>query len=104
MLTVHAMYLLTYYCICILLQVAPAQPGEFDWIVPGGGSDLDSDSDSVTVASEEESLAPSKNVYVPGKCINTIDYTSDDEEVLCGEECNPSEQLCHGCRLRMTFN
>mmetsp|Transcript_29429 Transcript_29429/g.64485 ORF Transcript_29429/g.64485 Transcript_29429/m.64485 type:complete len:87 (+) Transcript_29429:971-1231(+) len=45
-----------------------------------------------------------KDAYVPGKCINTIDYTSDDEEILCGEECNPAEQLCHGCRMRMTFN
>ena len=37
--------------------------------------------------------------YIPGKCNNVI-YTKDDgEDVVCGNDCNPAEQLCHDCRI-----
>ena len=33
-----------------------------------------------------------------GKCSNVIDWDSDGEDVLCGEDCSPNEQVCHRCR------
>ena len=36
--------------------------------------------------------------YVPGKCLNVI-YEDDEGNVeQCNNPCNPSEQLCHGCK------
>lgn len=37
--------------------------------------------------------------YVPGKCNNVIFTDVDGTEAICGNPCNPSEQLCHDCRL-----
>ena len=37
--------------------------------------------------------------YVPGKCCNVIFTDTDGMDTLCGNDCNPSEQLCHDCRL-----
>jgi len=33
-----------------------------------------------------------------GRCINVVGQ-EDGSDVLCGEECNPAEQLCHSCRI-----
>ena len=33
-----------------------------------------------------------------GKCSNVVDWDSDGEDVLCGEDCSPNEQVCHRCR------
>ena len=33
-----------------------------------------------------------------GKCSNVVDWDSDGQDVLCGEDCSPSEQICHRCR------
>ena len=46
------------------------------------------------------------DLYVPGRCMNVLGYDDDDDPVICGDACNPSEQLCHFCRVsahRMTF-
>jgi len=33
-----------------------------------------------------------------GKCSFVVDWDSDGQDVLCGEDCSPSEQICHRCR------
>ena len=33
-----------------------------------------------------------------GKCSNVVDWDSDGQDVLCGEDCSPNEQICHRCR------
>ena len=43
--------------------------------------------------------------YEPGQCINVIDTDEEGNETVCGNPCNPSEQLCRDCRVyghRMT--
>ena len=37
--------------------------------------------------------------YEPGQCINVIDTDEDGNETVCGNPCNPSEQLCRDCRV-----
>ena len=36
--------------------------------------------------------------YVPGACKQVI-YSDETGDVVCGNACNPAEQLCHCCRL-----
>jgi hypothetical protein len=36
--------------------------------------------------------------YVPGKC-NMISFNENGDEVVCGNDCNPAEQICHDCRV-----
>ena len=37
--------------------------------------------------------------YVQGKCTMVIGYEPEtDEEIVCGDACNPAEQICHFCR------
>ena len=39
------------------------------------------------------------SLYVPGKCVNVIGYDPEtDEDIICGDACNPNEQICHFCR------
>jgi len=33
-----------------------------------------------------------------GHCQNIMDELKNGEYVLCGQECNPAEQLCHDCK------
>lgn len=43
--------------------------------------------------------------HASGKCLNVLDITEDGQEIICGEACNPAEQMCHWCRTmghRMT--
>ena len=46
------------------------------------------------------------NLYTPGKCMHIIGHDPETgEDVICGDACNPAEQLCHWCRTnshRMT--
>ena len=36
---------------------------------------------------------------IEGFCVNVVATDPDTgEDVLCGEPCNPNEQLCHFCR------
>ena len=38
--------------------------------------------------------------YVPGRCLNVLGIDDETgEEIVCGDDCNPSEQLCHACRM-----
>lgn len=40
-----------------------------------------------------------------GKCNNVIFEDENGDEIICGNPCNPNEQLCHDCRVfghRMT--
>ena len=42
---------------------------------------------------------------MPGRCMNIIGYDPEEGDIVCGESCNPAEQLCHFCRCglhRMT--
>ncbi len=32
-----------------------------------------------------------------GSCTLCIGYDSNDEEIFCGEPCNPSSQICKSC-------
>ena len=47
---------------------------------------------------DEEEEAEGIYRYVPGKCINVIFVDDDGSETVCGNECNPAEQLCHDCK------
>ena len=41
------------------------------------------------------------DLYVPGKCMNLLGYDPETgQEEICGDACNPSEQLCHFCRTQ----
>lgn len=38
------------------------------------------------------------DLYVPGKCMNVLGWDDEtDQEIVCGDACNPNEQLCHYC-------
>jgi hypothetical protein len=38
-------------------------------------------------------------LYPTSACTNVVSVTDDGVDVLCGEPCNPSEQICHYCRV-----
>ena len=38
-----------------------------------------------------------------GKCMNVLGEEDDGTEVICGDACNPSEQVCHSCRNLLLF-
>jgi hypothetical protein len=40
------------------------------------------------------------NLYTPGKCMNVLGTNEEGEEEICGDACNPAEQMCHWCRTQ----
>ena len=75
-------------------QVQPEQEGEFDDFIDDGINSADEEAD-------EEADREMEAILAVGKCINIIEV--DGEEIICGEECNPAEQLCHSCKRSMRF-
>lgn len=48
-----------------------------------------------------EDLEDPPDLYVPGKCMNVLGVDPETgEEEICGDACNPSEQICHYCRTQ----
>ncbi len=32
-----------------------------------------------------------------GRCRNVLNYDEDGNEVICGDECSPADQMCQWC-------
>ncbi len=72
----------------------PVRPEVFD--------ELFSDDEEIERQMEEEYDTAR---VVQGKCINVVAVDENGVDVICGQDCNPSEQLCHYCLVaghRMT--
>ena len=35
--------------------------------------------------------------YEQGKCMNVLGQEDDGTDIICGDRCNPAEQMCHFC-------
>ena len=74
-----------------------------DSFAPGGP--LNNDNHSMGDPDENDENASLYENREKGKCNNLLGYDSDGEPVICGDQCNPAEQMCIFCRTmghRMT--
>lgn len=37
------------------------------------------------------------SVYAPNRCMNVIGYDPEEGDIVCGDACSPSAQMCHFC-------
>jgi len=64
---------------------------------PASHDEEEDEDDDGSLPGEDEEEEPMEHAAAEGFCMMPIGYDSDDEEIPCGEPCNPASQICKNC-------